>query len=434
MHMKQAGIQMQVISINPDRLLTDIRTLGAIGRDEGGRLTRLAATDADRRGRDTFVQWSRAAGLDVRIDSVGNIFAIWAGRNGLDRNPLLIGSHIDTVIDAGVLDGCYGVLAGLEVIRTLRERIAEPARPVIVAAFTNEEGVRFAPDMMGSAVFAGALSAGEALAATGTDGAVLGEELARIGYAGTETPGFFRPEAYLELHIEQGPVLEREAAEIGVVEDLQGISWQRIVITGEANHAGTTPMSMRRDAGHAAARVIGFLHDLARAASPPLVATVGCLGLSPGAINVVPGKATLTVDMRSPDARRLGEGEAALATFLGDLAEAGRFAISTTRLARTEPVRFDARLAKIVEESARDLGLSSRRMTSGAGHDAQMLSAIAPSVMIFVPSIGGISHNPREDTREQDLVSGANVLLRTAERLLQNGVQTSGPEKPPSLP
>lgn len=426
--MKQAGIQMQRSSINPDRLLADIRALGAVGRDDEGRLARLAATDADRLGRDLFVQWSRDAGLDVRIDCVGNIFAIWAGRNGLDRKPLLIGSHIDTVIDAGPLDGCYGVLAGLEVVRTLRERIAEPARPVVVAAFTNEEGVRFAPDMMGSAVFAGALPAETALAATGTDGAVLGEELARIGYAGAEPPGFFRPAAYLELHIEQGPVLEREAIEIGVVEDLQGISWQRVVITGEANHAGTTPMSMRRDAGHAAARVIGFLHDLAHASSPPLVATVGCLALSPDAINVVPGAATLTVDMRSPDAGQLAAGETALAVFLDGLAETGRLAVSTTRLARTEPVRFDARLARMVEDAARDLGLSWRPMTSGAGHDAQMLSAIAPSVMIFVPSIGGISHNPREDTREQHLVSGADVLLRTAERLLD-----SDPEEPPPL-
>ena len=408
---------MQVMTIQPERLLKDIRTLGAIGRDGEGKLTRLAATQADRLGRDAFTDWARDAGLDVKVDRIGNIFAIWTGGHEAHVEPLLIGSHIDTVVDAGILDGCYGVLAGLEVARTLKESGFQPRRPVVVAAFTNEEGVRFAPDMMGSAVFAGSVDLETALASMDGEGATLGEELDRIGYSGPLEPGFFRPHAYVELHIEQGPVLEREGVAIGVVESLQGISWQRITITGEANHAGTTPMGMRRDAGHAASRIVCFLHDLAGQTRGSLVATVGHLKLSPDAINVIPGSATLTADMRSPDDRQLELAETALSAFLKGIADENDLAISVTKLARTPPVRFDGMIADVIADAAAHLGLSSLRMTSGAGHDAQMIAPIAPTAMIFVPSIGGISHNPREASNERDLVAGANVLLEVARRL-----------------
>ena len=230
--------------------------------------------------------------------------------------PVLLGSHIDTVINAGIYDGCYGVLSGLEVIETLKAAGYAPARPIAVAAFTNEEGVRYAPDMMGSLVYAGGLPVEEALATVGTDGTVLGAELERIGYAGSEEPGFLKPHAYVELHIEQGPVLEREGVPIGAVENLQGISWQRVTIEGDANHAGTTPMSMRRDAGHAAARVVTFLRDRATASNTPTVATVGCMSFEPNAINVIPSRATFTVDLRDPDEQRLQAEEAALAAYL----------------------------------------------------------------------------------------------------------------------
>lgn len=407
---------MHNLSVNPERLLDRIRTLGDIGRDAAGRLTRLAASDADKLGREAFVAWAKTASLDVKVDRIGNIFAIWAGEEPGD--PLLLGSHLDTVIDAGVLDGCYGVLAGLEVVETLKESGVVPSRPVIVAAFTNEEGTRFAPDMMGSAVFAGTLPLDEALAAVGTDGTILGAELERIGFAGTAAPGFFKPHAYLELHIEQGPILEREATQIGAVAAIQGISWQKIKIRGEANHAGTTPMSMRRDAGHAAARVIDFLHRLAHDTVPDLVANVGCLSLSPNAINVVPGEAVLTVDMRCPKEEGLAAGETRLAGFLEEMRTNGMFSIATERLARTAPVRLDESLVQLVEAAAEDRGLPVRRMASGAGHDAQMLAKIAPAAMIFVPSVGGISHNPREHTEDRDLVAGANVLLGAARAIL----------------
>jgi len=408
---------MTALSINAERLLGRLRDLGQIGRDGEGRLIRLAGSDADKAGRDAFVAWTRAAGLEVAIDRIGNIFGIWRTAANADEAPILLGSHVDTVINAGIYDGCYGVLSGLEVIETLKASGYSPARPIAVAAFTNEEGVRYAPDMMGSLVYAGGLPVEEALATVGTDGTVLGMELERIGYAGSKEPGFLKPHAYVELHIEQGPVLEREGVPIGAVENLQGISWQRVTIEGEANHAGTTPMSMRRDAGHAAARVVTFLRDQAQASNIPTVSTVGCMSFEPNAINVIPSRATFTVDLRDPDEQRLQAEEAALAAYLEDLAAAEEVTIVVERLARFEPVTFDRGTVELVEEAARGRGLASKHMTSGAGHDAQMIARIAPSAMIFVPSIGGISHNPREHTPDADLVAGANILLDVVSRL-----------------
>lgn len=408
---------MTMLSINSERLLGRLRELGQIGRDGDGRLVRLAGSDADKAGRDAFFAWVLAAGLVVAVDRIGNIFGIWRNADNADEAPILLGSHIDTVINAGIYDGCYGVLSGLEVIETLMAAGFTPARPIAVAAFTNEEGVRYAPDMMGSLVYAGGLQVEAALAMVGTDGTVLGAELERIGYAGSEEPGFIKPYAYLELHIEQGPVLERERVPVGAVENLQGISWQRVTIDGEANHAGTTPMSMRRDAGHAAARVVTFLRDQACNANTPTVATVGCMSFEPNAINVIPSRATFTVDLRDPDEQRLQAEEAALTAYLKELAVAEEVTISVERLARLEPVTFDRNIVELVEDAARHRGLAFKRMTSGAGHDAQMIARIAPAAMIFVPSIGGISHNPREHTPDADLVAGANILLDVVTRL-----------------
>ncbi|MDM9643958.1 Zn-dependent hydrolase [Rhizobium sp. S163] len=401
---------MSLASIDRERMLGRIRELGEVGREDG-RLTRLAGSNADRAGRDLLVSWLKGAGLEVKIDRIGNIFGIWTEEPTADEAPLLLGSHIDTVINAGIYDGCYGVIAGLEVIETLKRNGFVPSRPIAVAAFTNEEGVRYAPDMMGSLVHAGGLSVEAALASVGTDGSVLGEELSRIGYAGDLEPGFLRPKAYVELHIEQGPVLERERLRVGAVETLQGISWQRVTISGVANHAGTTPMSMRSDAGQAAAEVMVFLRQRATASDIPVVATIGCMAFEPNAINVIPSFASFTVDLRSPDEQRLREEEATLAAFLDALALRDGFGVSVERLARFQPVTFDQAIVALVEQAADRRGLSSRRMTSGAGHDAQMIARIAPSAMIFVPSRDGISHNPREHTDADDLVAGADILL-----------------------
>jgi N-carbamoyl-L-amino-acid hydrolase len=299
----------------------------------------------------------------------------------------------------------------------LKEAGFTPRQPIVVAAFTNEEGVRFSPDMMGSLVYAGGVAAAEALASKGTDGAVLGDELTRIGYAGSEEPGFLKPQAYLELHIEQGPVLEHEGLAIGAVESLQGISWQRITIEGVANHAGTTPMALRHDAGYAAALIIAFLHDRALASSSATVVTVGTIAFEPNAINVIPGRAIFTVDLRDPNEESLKAEEAALVDYLKRVAKEQGVTISAERLARFAPVTFDQKLVDQIEAAAEARNLTVRRMTSGAGHDAQMIARIAPAAMIFVPSVGGISHNPKEFTPEKDLVAGANVLLDVVRRL-----------------
>lgn len=405
---------MPDLRVNGDRLLGRLNELGGIGRDQQGRLARVAATDADKAGRDALVRWLSGAGLQVEIDRVGNVFGIWAHGEG---DPVMVGSHIDTVVNAGIYDGNYGVLAGLEVIETLQAADFTPARPIAVGAFTNEEGARYAPDMMGSLVYAGGMDVDEALASVGTDGTVLGDELRRIGYAGQRKPGFLKPHSYVELHIEQGPVLERVGASIGAVENLQGISWQRVTIDGTANHAGTTPMSMRCDAGLAAARVMTFLRDYVTTSNTHSVATVGNLRLEPNVINVIPSRAIFTVDLRDPDDRRLQEAEAALTRFLQELARKEGVTVSVERLARFEPVVFDDGIVTRIERAAGRRGLKARRMTSGAGHDAQMIARIAPSAMIFVPSRGGISHNPREHTEPDDLIAGANVLLDVVKQL-----------------
>nr|WP_305112215.1 Zn-dependent hydrolase [Shinella lacus] len=419
-HFATESEHVSSISIDSERLLGRIRSLGEIGRGIDGQLIRLAASDTEKLGRDQFVTWARASGLDVAIDRIGNVFGIWKSE-GSDGEPILLGSHIDTVINAGIFDGCYGVLAGLEVIVTLKEAGLLPSRPIVVAAFTNEEGVRYAPDMMGSLVYSGGLEVEDALSTVGTDGSILGEELARIGYAGDRQPGFLKPHAYIELHIEQGPVLEREGIQIGAVENLQGISWQKVTITGDANHAGTTPISMRRDAGYAAARVVTFLRDRAKASNTPTVATVGCMQFAPNAINVIPSRATFTIDLRDPDEDRLQQEEAALAAFLEILGQEESVTIDVERMARFEPVKFDDGIVTKIETAAASRGLTTRRMTSGAGHDAQMIARIAPSAMIFVPSQAGISHNPKEYTPDADLIAGANVLLDVVQALAMRG-------------
>lgn len=403
--------------VDSNRFVARIKALGEVGRDGTGALKRLAASDADKAGRDLFARWIDEAGLTLKVDRIGNMFGLWTPPGTEGRAPLLMGSHIDSVIDAGIYDGCTGVLAGLEVIETLKESGFAPARPLAVAAFTNEEGVRYAPDMLGSLVHAGGLSLDDALATIGTDGTRLGDELAHIDYQGDEAPGFLKPHAYLELHVEQGPVLDREGVAIGAVENLQGISWRRVTFSGVANHAGTTPMSMRNDAGYAAASVVTFLRGRASRSNTPTVATVGTIRFEPDAINVIPARATFTIDLRDPDEQRLREEEAALDAFLAEIAAAEGLTCTVEQLARFEPVTFDAAIVRRIEAAAKARGLSCRRMTSGAGHDAQMMARIAPAAMIFTPSVAGVSHNPREFTEEADLVAGANVLLDVARDL-----------------
>ncbi|TFF39891.1 Zn-dependent hydrolase [Pseudomonas sp. RIT623] len=407
---------MNLLQLNGPLLLEQIHALGAIGVDavHGGR-TRIALTDAEKAGRDQLVAWMRALDLDIAIDRIGNIFGTLPGAS--DDAPLMIGSHIDSVTNAGALDGCYGVLAGLAVQRAYRDAQIQPLRPITVAAFTNEEGVRYQPDMLGSLVHAGGLDIETALNTIGTDGTRLGDELRRIGYAGDLVPGSIVPHEYLELHIEQGPILEAENTLIGVVENLQGISWQQVTVTGHANHAGTTPTHLRHDAGYVACAVVSELRRYAQASDSTL-ATTGCMTFAPNVINVIARQARFTIDLRDPDEHKLQRAEAHLAQYLAQLANDEGVSIQTEPLVRFQPVTFDAALTDAIAASAIRLGLSHRRMTSGAGHDAQMIARIAPAAMIFVPSRAGISHNPREHTDDAQLLDGARVLLDVVARRL----------------
>jgi len=397
------------LRVNTERLLGRIENLARIGAIDGGGVCRLALSGEDKAGRDQVVRWMREAGLTVTVDRIGNVVGVRPGRG--DGPPVMTGSHIDTVRTGGRYDGNLGVLAGLEVIETLNDAGIETEHPVAVAFFTNEEGARFAPDMMGSLVFVGGLSAEEALATTGIDGAAVGDCLREIGYDGPAKCGNPNVRAFVELHVEQGPVLEAEGVDIGAVEGVQGISWTEYTIEGVSNHAGTTPMRLRHDAGYAAAAIAAEVRRIARDMGGDQVGTVGAITLRPNLVNVVPNHAVMTVDLRNTDETLLQRAENLLAAFISDLATAEGVKISSRGLARFEPVDFDPGLVDRIERAARERGHSVKRMPSGAGHDAQMLARVCPTAMIFVPSVGGISHNVKEYTKDADIEAGANLLL-----------------------
>lgn len=394
--------------VQTDRLVTRLKDLGRKGALPGGGVCRLALTKADGEGRDLVVSWMKAAGLQVVIDPLGNIFGTRAGT--VPGPSVMIGSHIDTVATGGLYDGNLGVLAGLEVIEALNDAGISTVKPITVAAFTNEEGARFQPDMLGSLVHVGGLDLASALDTVSIDGKRLGDELTAIGYAGTAPLGGIAAAAYLEYHIEQGPVLEAEKVAIGVVEGVQGISWTEVTLNGRASHAGCTPMRLRRDAGLAAARIAAGIGTLARAIGGDMVGTVGALNLTPNLVNVVPQTAVMTVDLRHPDEATLKEAERRLENLIADIAASEGVGFTTRKLARFEPVAFDAALVDRVAATAKSLGLSHRRLYSGAGHDAQMLARTCPAAMIFVPSENGLSHNIAEHTAPEDIGNGLAVL------------------------
>jgi beta-ureidopropionase / N-carbamoyl-L-amino-acid hydrolase len=407
------------LRIDANRLAGRIEALATVGAIAGGGVCRLALTPEDRAGRDRVVGWMRELGLAVTVDAIGNVVGVRAGR---EPGPaVMAGSHIDTVRTGGRYDGNLGVLAGLEVVHTLNDAGIVTRRPLAVAFFTNEEGARFNPDMMGSLVYVGGLPAQEALATVGIDGASVGECLTSIGYAGSAPCGQPKVHAYLELHVEQGPVLDSEGTTIGAVEGVQGISWTEFTVQGVSNHAGTTPMRMRHDAGYVACAIAQHAREIARALAGDQVATVGAIKLSPNLVNVIANEAVFTVDLRNTDEAVLQEAERRLHAFAQSAAAAEGVTLSHRSLARFEPVAFDPAVVALVEATARRLGHSVRRLPSGAGHDAQMLARVCPAGMVFVPSVGGISHNVKEFTATADLEAGANVLLHTLLALADEG-------------
>jgi N-carbamoyl-L-amino-acid hydrolase len=353
----------------------------------------------------------RDLGMDVAIDGIGNVVATWAGTDP-EAAPVMVGSHIDTVRTGGRFDGNLGVLAGLELVETLASAGVTPTRSIQVAFFTDEEGARFPPDMLGSLVYVGGLAIEDALDARAADGTRLADELHRSGYAGPmPCPAAAFPDSYVELHIEQGPVLEDEGVTIGVVTGVQGISWSEFTVTGQSAHAGTTPMRLRHDPMVVAARIVSDARAVAAGVGGAQVATVGRIDAFPNLTNVIPQRVVLTLDVRNTDEAVLRDVERELFAAAERAATDEDCTIERVELARFEPVEFDGGMIDLVEATAKELGLSTKRMPSGAGHDAQMLARVCPTGMIFVPSVNGLSHNLAEYTHPADVEAGANVLL-----------------------
>ncbi|MBN3792968.1 Zn-dependent hydrolase [Burkholderia sp. Ac-20353] len=403
------GVATAGLRVDGARLWDSLMRLARIGATPKGGVCRLALTELDREARDLFVAWANAIGCTVRVDAIGNLFARRAGVRD-DLPPVTTGSHIDTQPTGGKFDGNYGVLAGLEVLRTLEDAGVRTLAPLEVAVWTNEEGSRFVPVMMGSGVFAGAFTLEHALAQCDRDGVSVRDALAAIGYAG-EPSDAHRIGAYFEAHIEQGPVLEAHGTTIGVVEGALGQRWYDVTVHGMEAHAGPTPMDLRRDALLVAADLVRTVNAIAHAHAPHGRGTVGWIDVHPNSRNVIPGRVTLTVDLRAADDASLAAMDAELRAACAEAAAKAGMRIDVEQVVYFPPQPFDAALVETVRAGAAALGLSSMNVISGAGHDAVYLARVAPAAMIFVPCKDGISHNEIEDADPAHLEAGCNVLL-----------------------
>ena len=400
------------LRIDGDRLWDSLSRMGEIGATPGGGVNRQALTDGDRAARDLFIAWCREAGCSVRIDESGNIFARRAGRRG-DAPAVAAGSHLDSQPAAGRFDGALGVLAALEVVRTLNDHGVVTERPLEVVSWTNEEGCRFAPSMMGSGVFTGRFDAARMNATADTAGRTFGAELERIGYRGNDRVSAAELDSWFELHIEQGPVLEREGTAIGVVTGANGLRWFDLVVTGHDAHAGPTPMVERRDALLGAARIVAAVNRIGHAHLPGASATVGSLAVHPNSRNTIPGRVAFTVDLRHRDEGLQAAMKDALETEAASICAAANLELEVQEIANQPPLRFDSGCIAAVRGAAAAQGLAWREMVSGAGHDACHLAVRIPTAMIFIPCEGGISHSEQENATREDCTAGANVLLHS---------------------
>nr|WP_067297988.1 Zn-dependent hydrolase [Marinobacterium profundum] len=402
---------MPIHTINAQRLWESLMQMGEIGATDAGGCCRLALTELDRQGRDLFVRWCREAGCDIHVDRIGNIYA---RRPGTDPEalPISTGSHLDTQPTGGKFDGIYGCLAGLEVIRTLNDHSIQTRRPVEVVIWTNEEGSRFAPAMVASGVYSGKFSLDYALNQTDAQGIRLGDALKSIGYDGELEVGARKFAKFFELHIEQGPVLERENDQIGVVTGVLGMRWYDVSVKGVSAHAGPTPMSYRRDALGASARMISALIDMAaKRVEEDGRCTIGELSIPKGSRNVIPGDLNFTLDLRNASLEGLEAMEQQARSLIDSIATQAQVEVTLECIWDSPPTVFDADCINAVERAVADSGCSYRRMTSGAGHDAVNISTVAPTSMIFVPSVGGISHNESEYSTPEQIASGARILF-----------------------
>jgi len=398
------------LQINPERLWGEIMETAAFGGTAKGGVARLTLTDLDRQVRDWFRARAEALGCTVTVDDMGAMFARRPGQR--DVPPIAMGSHLDTQPTGGKFDGVLGTLGALEALRTLHEAGYETFAPIEVVNWTNEEGSRFAPAMVASGVFGGAFDKAWAKARKDSDGIAFGDALEAIGYRGPQTCGDHPLSAFFELHIEQGPILEAEDKDIGVVTDVQGIRWYEATIKGQDAHTGATPMYMRKNALLGAARMVEAIDGIAKAHAPFAVGTIGHLVVKPNSTNVVPGEVFLRVDLRHPDDAVLDAMEKELYAAFDEMAAALALGVEKTRIFENPPVKFDAACVASVREAARITGFSTRDMVSGAGHDAAYVSRVAPAAMVFVPCRGGISHNEAEFTSKEQCAAGAQVLLQ----------------------
>jgi N-carbamoyl-L-amino-acid hydrolase len=401
---------MKNLTIDAERLWADLMETAVIGATPKGGICRLTLTDLDQQVRDWFAQRAEALGCVVTVDDMGTMFARWRGQRS-DIPPIAIGSHLDTQPIGGKFDGALDVLAALEVVRALRSAGYETFAPIEVVNWTNEEGARFAPSMIASGVFAGVFKREWAVDRQDRAGIKFGEALDRIGYRGDEKCGAHPLSAFFEVHIEQGPNLENEGKDIGVVTGVQAMRWYEVTVRGQDAHAGTTPMPRRQDALVSAARIINDINAIAQAHPPHAVGTVGLIEVKPGSPNVVPGEVFFTIDFRHPDPAVIDRMEQELAEVVSGIINAVGVEVTIKNIMNQPSVQFDAECIEAVRQAAKTSGFSSREIISGAGHDAAYVSRVAPTAMVFIPCRNGISHNEEEFSSKEQCAAGAQVLL-----------------------
>lgn len=398
------------LKINGDRLWNSLMEMAKIGPGVAGGNNRQTVTDEDGEGRHLFQSWCTAAGMTMGLDQMGNMFAHRAGTDA-DALPVYVGSHLDTQPTGGKYDGVLGVLSGLEIIRTLNDLNIQTKHPIVVTNFTNEEGTRYAPALLSSGVFVGIHTQEWAYEREDANGLKFGAELERIGWKGEEEVGARKMHAFFELHIEQGPILEAEAMEVGVVTHGQGLSWTQVTITGRESHTGSTPMPMRKNAGLGMARVLELVDEIAWSHKPHAVGAAGHIDVYPNSRNVIPGKVVFTIDFRSPELAIIEDMNARLRRGTQKICDEMGLEVTFEKVGGFDPVEFDAGCVSAVRNAAERLGYSHRDLISGAGHDACLINRVAPTAMVMCPCVDGLSHNEAEEISKDWAVAGTDVLL-----------------------
>ncbi|MBZ9698107.1 MULTISPECIES: Zn-dependent hydrolase [unclassified Mesorhizobium] len=398
------------LRINSDRLWDSLMEMAKIGPGIAGGNNRQTVTDEDGEGRHLFKRWCDAAGLEMGVDEMGTMFA---RREGTDPSlpPVYVGSHLDTQPTGGKYDGVLGVLGGLEIVRSLNDLDIKTKHPIVVTNWTNEEGARFAPAMMASGVFAGVLDQADVYEHTDKNGKKFGEELERIGWKGTEKVGDRKIHAFFELHIEQGPILEDEDIDIGVVTHGQGLKWLQVTLTGKEAHTGSTPMPKRRNAGLGMARVIELVHEIAMDYQPDAVGAVGHMEVYPNSRNIIAGRTVFTIDIRSPEKEVLDAMDGRIREGIDTICDALDIQYKIEQVGAFDPVTFDKGCVKAIRDAAERLGYTHRNIVSGAGHDACWINRVAPTAMVMCPCVDGLSHNEAEEITKEWAAAGADVLF-----------------------